>query len=115
MNLSRLTKGALLAAFAGLTVAAMPAPAMAGGQNHCPPGLAKKNPPCVPPGLARKFYPGDIFPRDIDYRRIYYGDYRLPRPQPGYFYAEVGGDLYLVAEATRRVIEAINLMNAAAQ
>ncbi len=22
--------------------------------THCPPGLAKKNPPCVPPGLARK-------------------------------------------------------------
>lgn len=25
----------------------------------CPPGLAKKNPPCVPPGQARKGYGGD--------------------------------------------------------
>ncbi len=24
------------------------------GSAHCPPGLAKKNPPCVPPGLARR-------------------------------------------------------------
>ena len=24
------------------------------GGKHCPPGLAKKNPPCVPPGLAKK-------------------------------------------------------------
>ena len=24
------------------------------GGQHCPPGLAKKNPPCVPPGLAKK-------------------------------------------------------------
>ena len=24
------------------------------GGKHCPPGLAKKNPACVPPGLARK-------------------------------------------------------------
>lgn len=25
----------------------------------CPPGLAKKNPPCVPPGQAKKIYRGD--------------------------------------------------------
>lgn len=24
------------------------------GAKNCPPGLAKKNPPCVPPGLAKK-------------------------------------------------------------
>ena len=28
--------------------------AMAKSTKHCPPGLAKKNPPCVPPGLAKK-------------------------------------------------------------
>ncbi len=40
---------------AGLTMS----PAVAGkgvgvGVGHCPPGLAKKNPPCIPPGLAKK-------------------------------------------------------------
>ena len=36
-------------------LAAVPHPlfAQASGQN-CPPGLAKKNPPCVPPGQARQ-------------------------------------------------------------
>lgn len=35
----------------------------------CPPGLAKKNPPCVPPGLAKKSAPAG--PIDIDrIRRI---------------------------------------------
>ena len=41
------------------TVAAIglaPAEGSAAGKKHghCPPGLAKKNPPCVPPGLAKK-------------------------------------------------------------
>lgn len=31
----------------------------AAGARHCPPGLAKKNPPCVPPGLAKKNGGGD--------------------------------------------------------
>jgi hypothetical protein len=26
------------------------------GNGGCPPGLAKKNPPCVPPGQAKKLY-----------------------------------------------------------
>ena len=31
-------------------------------QKPCPPGLAKKNPPCVPPGLAKKgVAPGDYY------------------------------------------------------
>ncbi len=111
----RMTRVLPLSVLLGLAVAVAPAPGLAGGPKECPPGLAKKNPPCVPPGLAKKFYPGDLFPQGIDYRRVHYGDYSLPRPQPGYFYADVGGDLYLVAEATRRVIEAINLVNAVAQ
>lgn len=50
-----------------LLLASLAAPAMADGKNkgpkhgngygqaaaHCPPGLAKKNPPCVPPGQAK--------------------------------------------------------------
>ncbi len=26
------------------------------GAGGCPPGLAKKNPPCIPPGQAKKLY-----------------------------------------------------------
>lgn len=39
----------LLAATLSLTGAAM-----ANGPKHCPPGLAKKSPACVPPGQAKK-------------------------------------------------------------
>lgn len=52
-------------------MAAAPDPALA--RNDCPPGLAKKNPPCVPPGLARQ---GAHDWRVGDYLR---GDYRLTR------------------------------------
>ena len=47
------------------------------------------------------------------YRRVYYGDHDLPRPDRGHVYVDIGGDIYLLAEATRRVIEAINLIDAA--
>lgn len=32
------------------------------GVNGCPPGLAKKNPPCVPPGQAMKYGIGQRLP-----------------------------------------------------
>ena len=89
--------------------------------KFCPPGLAKKG-SCIPPGHRkhRKHHKhnkhwvrGDHIPHDVVYHRVYYDEYRLPRPQPGYFYANIGGDIYLLAEATKRVIEAINLVDAA--
>ena len=43
-----------------------PTAAEARPPHGCPPGLAKKNPPCIPPGLAKK---GDYF-YDYEYERI---------------------------------------------
>lgn len=82
------------------------------GPGSCPPGLAKKNPACMPPGQYKKFYRGDIIPRDIDFRRLDYRDYGLRAPRDGYRYIGIGRDAYLIAEGTRRVIEAINLFDA---
>lgn len=48
---------------AGLLVMALPTQAEAKGPNHCPPGLAKKTPACVPPGQAKK---GSGYDRDRD-------------------------------------------------
>jgi hypothetical protein len=43
---------------AAVLALSLPAPASAqGGPRHCPPGLARKNPPCVAPGLARSGNP----------------------------------------------------------
>lgn len=92
-------------------VIAGPAPAFAGGPKHCPPGLAKKG-SCIPPGQRKKWYRGDRLPGDVHYRIIQYGDYGLRPPGSGQIYIETGGDIYLLAEATRRIIEAINLIGA---
>ena len=114
MKASRILCGVLFASVTAFAVAAVPLPAMA-GPKHCPPGLAKKG-SCIPPGHRkhhRQWVRGDHIPHDVVYHRVYYDEYRLPRPQPGYFYADIGGDIYLLAEATKRVIEAINLVDAA--
>jgi Ni/Co efflux regulator RcnB len=99
---------ALLIAFAGV---ATPRSAGAGQKSFCPPGLANKG--CIPPGQRKKWARGDYIPHDVEYRRIRYDEYRLPAPGTGHFYANIGGDIYLLAEATQRVIEAINLFDAA--
>lgn len=84
-----------------------------GNNGHCPPGLAKKG-SCVPPGQQKKWAKGDRIPDGLEYRVIVrYGDYRLPKPRSGEVYIETGRDIYLIAEATKRVIEAVNLIEKA--
>lgn len=76
--------------------------------GDCPPGLAKKNPPCVPPGQAKKIYRiGDRYDRndylnDYDRRR-----YNLPRLPRGQSYYRVGNSLIRVDNETREVLELI--------
>jgi hypothetical protein len=81
----------------------------------CPPGLAKKNPPCVPPGLAKQgvdtdewLRRGDYFDRDYDRLRNpeVYG---LPSIGGSEGYYRDGRIVYRVNERTRRVIEWIEL------
>lgn len=85
----------------------------AGGNGHCPPGLAKKG-SCIPPGQQKKWHKGDRIPDEVNYRVIVrYDDYHLPQPRPGQVYIETGRDIYLIAEATKRVIEAVNLIEKA--
>lgn len=111
MKLGWIVSAALLASVTAFSVAAVPGSAIAGPKD-CPPGLAKKG-SCVPPGLRKHWQPGEYIPHTVVYRRVYYEEYDLPRPRSGYFYANIGGDIYLLAEATQRVIEAINLVDAA--
>ncbi|MCE0507349.1 excinuclease ABC subunit A [Roseivivax sp. GX 12232] len=71
--------------------------------TDCPPGLAKKNPPCVPPGQAHKYGPGNVIYRD--YRII--GDperYGLDRNQT---YYRVGNYVYRVDKDTSVVLDLI--------
>ncbi len=85
---------------------------------HCPPGLAKKNPPCVPPGQARKGVTvGAQLPPGVDY--IILGEEDLRRlglaPQPGIRYIVVDNEVFRVADATRKVLDAIGAVQALAR
>ena len=82
------------------------------GVGGCPPGLAKKNPPCVPPGQAKKLYnvgqrmqAGAVNP--YAYNRIPYDlrqQYGL-NPYNNYYYNN--GYLYGVDPRTMIVQQAI--------
>ena len=71
--------------------------------TNCPPGLAKKNPPCVPPGQARKYNRGDVI----------YGDYTIIGDPRQYglnrdqTYYRVGEYVYRVDRDTREVLDLI--------
>ncbi|MBA4492102.1 hypothetical protein [Paracoccus sp. S1E-3] len=88
--------------------------------GNCPPGLAKKDPPCVPPGQARK--------HDRDYDRVYrrvgdvirVGDYTIIRDidrygwddRDNWDYYRDGDRAYRVDRNTQKILAVINLINA---
>jgi len=75
---------------------------------HCPPGLAKKNNGCMPPGQAKKWNLGRPLPREVIY-------YEVPQPllaqigpaPSGHRYVRVASDILLIALGTGMVIDAI--------
>jgi len=76
-----------------------------GGSKGCPPGLAKKQNGCVPPGQAR-WNVGQPLPREV----LVYSVPQpvltyLPAAPAGYRYQRVGGDLILVHVSDRMVID----------
>lgn len=76
--------------------------------RHCPPGLAKKNNGCMPPGQAKKWQVGHRLPRDVTYydlpRELVI---RLPPLSAGYKYVRIGADILQIAVGTGLVIDAI--------
>ncbi len=83
------------------------APGVAIAKNkggHCPPGLAKKSVPCVPPGQAKKIYRnGEFIARD--YRWID-NPYRYGLNRNDY-YLRAGDYVYRVDPETRKVLNLI--------
>jgi len=77
-------------------------------RGRCPPGLAKKNNGCMPPGQAKKWTVGRPLPRDV----IYYNVpdalvMQIGRPLPGYKYVRVASDILLIAVGTGMIMDAI--------
>lgn len=93
--------------------------------GHCPPGLAKKDPACVPPGQARKHHRDRD---DDDYGRDYHrvgevirvGDYTIIRDidrygwdrRDNWDYYRDGDRAYRVDRNTQKVLAVINVINA---
>ncbi len=82
------------------------------GRDNCPPGLAKKNNGCLPPGQAKKRYVvGQRLPRTIVLQPlppVLLG--RFGPPPPGYQYGFVDGDVVKLAVGTRLVVDAIQAL-----
>lgn len=94
-----------------LVMAGLSAPVMAGPKG-CPPGLAKKAVPCVPPGQAKAWVLGERLPADTPWYEL--RDWRqlgLPKPDDGSRYVRVGSEILLVAIATGIVLEALGVIN----
>lgn len=107
MRVTHIVSGLTGAAVLAFSLAAVPEPAQA-GPGFCPPGLRDKG--CVPPG-QQKFYRGDYIPHHVRYDYFDYHRHGLPHPKHGRRYIRVGEDVYLIAEATQRVIEAVNILD----
>ncbi len=75
--------------------------------GHCPPGLAKKNNGCLPPGQARKWQIGRPLPRDVVFHALPRElELRLNVPAGGR-YVRAGADILLLAIGTGMVLDAI--------
>jgi hypothetical protein len=76
--------------------------------GHCPPGLAKKNNGCLPPGQAKKWAQGRPLPSGLPYYPLP-GDLlaRLAPPPVGYAYIRIAEDVLLMATGSRMIIDAV--------
>jgi hypothetical protein len=79
------------------------------GRGNCPPGLAKKNKLCLPPGQYKKRYSvGRPLPTSIVVRPLPPVLVTRLAPVPtGYEYVTVDGDILKLAVGTRLVADAI--------
>ena len=79
------------------------------GRGNCPPGLAKKQNGCLPPGQAKKRYVvGHSLPQGIVVQNLPAElSVRIGSAPPGYRYGIVDGDLVKLALGTMLVVDAI--------
>lgn len=100
-----MTSRLLLVAVAVL-LAPLPTNPASAGPKGCPPGLAKKAVPCVPPGQAQKWRVGEPVPSTVAWYRIDDWDrYGLPEPRDGSRYIMIDSEVLLVAIATGIVLD----------
>ncbi|MGL5012651.1 MAG: excinuclease ABC subunit A [Paracoccaceae bacterium] len=92
----------------------------AGSAYACPPGLAKKDPPCVPPGqVGRGDGNGDDDGRDVvDVSDLFFLDdyprYGLPALPYGQRYAVVDDQIVVIDAESYEILQLIRLFTALA-
>lgn len=80
------------------------------GPKGCPPGLAKKAVPCVPPGQAKAWRLGERLPADRAWQEWRdWSRYGLPAPPPGSQYVLVDNEVLRVAIATGIILDYLGL------
>lgn len=76
--------------------------------GRCPPGLAKKNNGCMPPGQAKKYIVGQRLPGNVIFYQVPQTVvYQLGAAPSGYRYVRVASDILLLAVGTGMVVDAI--------
>ena len=76
--------------------------------KKCPPGLAKKNNGCMPPGQVKNWVVGQPIPRGVTVYAVPQPVIRQLPPAPyGYRYVLVGGDVVLVQQQNNLIVDII--------
>ncbi len=76
--------------------------------RRCPPGLAKKDNGCMPPGQVRNWQVGQPIPRGVTVYSVPQPVItQLPAAPYGYRYARVGNDIVLVQQQNNLVVDII--------
>ena len=77
--------------------------------GKCPPGLAKKNNGCMPPGQLKKWQKGEVLPRDVVYNDLPRAILdQLGRTPEGEKIVQVGTDLLLISIGTGIILDVFN-------
>lgn len=106
----------LAATVAAFTLTGVPAPA--DSVKACPPGLAKKDPPCVPPGqVGKSWTPDRIYVQGDRIRGDYvlipqaeWDDLALTPYDDGTVYVVIDNQIVRVRESNLVVIEPIRIL-----
>ncbi len=84
-----------------------------GKLGHCPPGLAKKNPSCVPPGqVGKRLSVGNGLPKSGYDLVKNPSKYRLPKLGKGQSYYRDADRFFRINRETREVLELIDALDA---
>lgn len=76
--------------------------------GRCPPGLAKKNNGCMPPGQAKKWAIGQPLPGNVVYYPVPSAVVvQLGTPPVGHKYVRVASDILLIAIGTSLIVDAV--------